>query len=103
MRSHLIRPTHVHPLTAFKRDTKSFLARLRKTGEPEVLTVDGRGALVVMDVDAYRKLLDEVERADVEAAVRDGLADLEAGRTMPLGEFERRVRGRKRRLPQPRD
>ncbi len=77
----MIHPTNIHPLTDFKRNTPAFLKRLRKTGEPEVLTIDGRGALIVQDVEAYRRMLEEIEQAQTLAAIRQGIADVEAWRT----------------------
>ena len=39
----------IRPLTEFKRDTARFMAHLRDTGRPAVLTVNGKPALVVME------------------------------------------------------
>ena len=59
----MLRPTDVHPITEFKRSTPEFVKRLRATGLPEVLTIDGRGELVVQHAAAYERLLAIVERA----------------------------------------
>lgn len=90
----MLRPTDVHPITEFKRSTPEFVKRLRATGLPEVLTIDGRGELVVQHAAAYERLLAIVERAETVAGVRRGLLDLQNGRTMSLDEFERRLRQR---------
>lgn len=90
----MIQPTNVSPITDFKRNTPDFVKRLKKSGLPEVLTIDGRGELVVQDATAYQRLLDIVERAEAVAGIRRGLADLESGRTMSLDEFEARLRKR---------
>ena len=42
----------IRPLTEFKRDTARFMSRLKETGWPSVLTVNGKPALVVMDAEA---------------------------------------------------
>lgn len=44
----------IRPLTEFKRDTARFVARLKDTGRPAVLTVNGRPELVVMDAQAWQ-------------------------------------------------
>ena len=56
-------------------DLRTKLHEIEKTvkaGEAVVLTKNGRGSMVVMDIDAYYDLLDEIERkldeADREAA-----------------------------------
>ena len=76
----------IDSLTSFKRQTAEYLERLRESGEPLVLTVNGKAEVVVQDAAAYQKLLDasaKAEREDTVAAIREGLADVEAGRTRP--------------------
>lgn len=76
----------IDSLTNFKRQTAEFLDRLHSTGEPLVLTVNGRPQVVVQDAAAYQRLLDsaaKAEREDTIAAIREGLADVRAGRVKP--------------------
>ena len=76
----------IDSLTNFKRQTAECLRRLRKTGSPMVLTVNGRAEVVVQDAAAYQRLVDLAERVDrdeVVAAICEGLADAEAGRVKP--------------------
>lgn len=47
--------TDIHPLTDFQRQTRAHIERLRATGRPEVLTVNGRPELVIQDAAAYEK------------------------------------------------
>ena len=87
----------IDSLTNFKRQTAEFLGRLRATGEPLVLTVNGRAQVVVQDAAAYQKLVEAAAKADREetmAAIREGLADAKAGRSKParavLGRLARK-------------
>jgi prevent-host-death family protein len=76
----------IDSITNFKRQTAEYLERLRKTGEPVVLTVNGKAQVVVQDAAAYQKLLDagaKAERAEAVAAIREGLVDVKSGRTKP--------------------
>ncbi len=76
----------IDSLTNFKRQTGAFLTQLHKTGEPVVLTVNGKAELVVQDVAAYQELVDAAAKADRDetiAAIREGLADVAAKRTKP--------------------
>lgn len=76
----------IDSLTNFKRQTADFLNRLHKSGEPLVLTVNGKAEVVVQDAEAYQRLVDAAAKADREeviAAVREGLADVAACRTKP--------------------
>ncbi len=52
---------NVHALDHFKRQTAEFRKRLKTTGQPEILTVDGRAELVVQDAAAYQDLVLELE------------------------------------------
>ena len=87
----------IHPLTDFQRNTRAHLKRLKKTGKPQVLTVNGRAEVVVQDADAYQKLLQAVDRAEALEGIRRGLDDVKAGRTRPLadaiGALARRYEG----------
>ena len=53
----MIRPEDIGPLTDFNRNTKAHLKRLRRTGRPELLTVNGRAQVVVQSASAYQRLL----------------------------------------------
>jgi prevent-host-death family protein len=76
----------IHPLTDFQRHTKAHLKRLKETGQPQVLTVNGRAELVIQDAAAYQKLLEAVDRAEALEGIRRGLEDVKAGRTRPLAD-----------------
>ncbi len=76
----------IDSVTNFKRQTAQYLEQLHKTGEPVVLTVNGKAEIVVQDAAAYQKLVEAAAQADKEetlAAIREGLADVKAGRTKP--------------------
>lgn len=47
----------IRSLTDFQRNTKSHLRRLKATGRPEVLTVNGKAALIVQDAAAFEEML----------------------------------------------
>lgn len=56
-----LRPsTDVLPVTEFRANTSTMLTRLHATRRPMVLTQHGRGAAVVMDVNVYEDMLDEI-------------------------------------------
>jgi prevent-host-death family protein len=76
----------IDSLTNFKRQTAQYLERLHETGEPVVLTVNGKAQVVVQDAAAYQRLVEAAAQADREEtleAIRAGLADMKAGRTKP--------------------
>ena len=82
----------INSLSDFKRNTPKFIQQMKKTGEPVVLTVNGRAEIVVQDAQAYQKLLTEVDRLQAIEAIKRGLKDVEEGRTVSLAEFEAEMR-----------
>jgi hypothetical protein len=58
----MIKPEDVRSLTDFQRHTRAHVERLRRTGRPEVLTVNGQAELIVQNALAYQNLLDELQR-----------------------------------------
>lgn len=81
----------IRSLSDFKRNTVELLDRLRETGNPLVLTVNGRAELVVQDAAAYQALLDRVETIE---GIQRGLRDVKAGRTKPAQQVLDRLRRR---------
>ena len=69
----------IHPLTDFKRNTSEFLSQLKATGQPLVLTVNGKAELVVQDAKSYQRLLEISERLETIEAVKEGLASMRRG------------------------
>lgn len=50
-------------LTDFHRNSRTYWRRLKRSGRPAVLTINGKAELVVQDAAAYQRLLATVERA----------------------------------------
>ena len=73
----------IHPLTDFKRNTTSFMSRMKKTHRAVVLTVNGKAELVVQDAKSYQQILDRLERLETVEAIRLGIAAAEQGKVMP--------------------
>ncbi|MEA2554141.1 MAG: hypothetical protein QOJ65_2317 [Fimbriimonadaceae bacterium] len=66
-------------MSDFVRNYKAFLQRIKQTGRPEVLTVNGRPEYVILDAESYQKIADELERARFVQAVREGIDQMKAG------------------------
>ena len=45
----MIQLADIHSLSDFQRNTKEHLQRLKRSGRPEVLTVNGKAEVVVQD------------------------------------------------------
>ena len=77
----------VWTLGEFKADTQEHIRRLTETGEAEVLTVEGKPALVVQSAGAYQKLLEEAEFARHIVALKKSIAEADRGELIPADEF----------------
>ena len=80
----MVNLTDIHSLTDFQRNAKAYLTRMKRSGRPVVLTVNGKAAAVVHDAVGYQKLLEAVERAEAIAGIRRGLASMNQGEGRPL-------------------
>jgi prevent-host-death family protein len=81
----------IQSLSDFKRKTPEFIEQLAKTGEPVVLTINGRAKLIVQDAESYQRMLELLDRAETIEAIREGLESVRAGKTMSLDQFDRRM------------
>ena len=61
-RKTLIRPEDIGSLTDFARNIKGHIKRLKRTGRPELLTVNGKAEVVVQSASAYQRLIESMER-----------------------------------------
>jgi PHD/YefM family antitoxin component YafN of YafNO toxin-antitoxin module len=80
---------HILPVTEFNRNTKKHIEWLKRTGKPEVLTVNGQAQIVVQSADGYQKLLEAAELAESLAGIRRGLKQAKRGEGRPMRKFLR--------------
>ena len=80
----------IQSMSTFKRETTKVVKRLKKTGKPVVLTVNGKAQVVIQDAAAYQQLLEDfarLERDEMRAFLEESRADMLAGRTVDAREF----------------
>ena len=94
----MIKLEDIHSLSDFQRNTKEHVCRLKETGQPEVLTVNGKAELVVLAAETFQKLSDKAERADAVEGIRRGLEEAKAGKGRPVREALAAIR-KKHRIP----
>lgn len=82
----------MHSLNDFKNRTPEFVEQLKTTGEPILLTIDGRAELVVQNAASYQKLLDLAEQARVLDGIRQGLEEMRAGLGRPAEDVLAEIR-----------
>ena len=88
----------IHSLTDFQRNTKEHIQRLKETGRPEVLTVNGKAEIVVQDAASYQKLLELIDRAEAIEGIQRGLESMQRGEGTPAQDVFTRLR-KKHNIP----
>ena len=73
----------IQSLSEFKRNTANVMKKLKKSGDPLVLTVNGKAEIVVQDAAAYQRLMKQAERTEMIDFLQASKADADAGRTVP--------------------
>lgn len=81
----------IQPLSAFRANAASVVQQIRETGRPVVLTQRGRSAAVLLGVEEYEALIDELE---LLRDVRSAEEDLDAGRGIPNEQAQKQLRAR---------
>ena len=64
----------IHPVSEFSRKPAEYIKRLKETGKPELLTVNGKAELVIQDAKAYEEMVDllrTLERIALAAQAHD--------------------------------
>ena len=84
----------IHPLTDFLRNAKAHIAHLKETGKPEVLTVNGKAEVVVLDAASYQAMIDQLDRADLIESLKQAMAQMDRGEGIPLETLEEELNQR---------
>jgi prevent-host-death family protein len=92
----------IRSLSDFKRRTSELLERMKKTGHPLVLTINGKAELIVQDAAAYQRVLELAERMEMLEFLEASQADVEAGRTVPAREALQKLAKKHKLLPEAR-
>jgi hypothetical protein len=82
---------NIHTLSDFRKNAEDHLRRLKQSGEPEVLTIDGQAELVVQSAGAYQKLLDAAELSESLPIIRQSLEEARKGLGIPAKEAMRQI------------
>ena len=82
----------IDSLTHFKRNSSKVIEQLKSTGQPMVLTVNGKAEVVVQDAASYQAVLDLLDRAEAIAGIKRGLDSVEKGEGIPAEKAFERLR-----------
>ena len=74
----------IHPVSDFSRKPAEHIKRLKETGRPEILTVNGKAELVIQSAKAYEEMVDLL--GTLEKIAR-AAKEHDEGRGIPVDEF----------------
>ena len=77
----------IHSLSDFQRNTKRYVRKLKTSGKPAVLTVNGGAELVVQSAKACQKLLEDKDLLDGLRRISRGLEQARRGEGRPMRAF----------------
>jgi prevent-host-death family protein len=78
-------------VTEFRANAAQFIEQVQETGEPVILTLHGRSAAVLLNVEAYESMLDELA---LLRDVRKAEEQVSAGMSRTHAAVAKRLRAR---------
>ena len=79
----MFRSSDIHTVTEFSRKPAEHIKRLAASKRPEILTVNGKAAVVVQDAETYEKMAALADYAESIKNIRQAMAE----QSRPLNEF----------------
>ena len=75
--------TDIYPLSDFNRKTSEHIKRIHETKKPEILTVNGKAAIVVVDPESYDKMAQNQELLQTLKNIAIANEQHESGQSKP--------------------
>ncbi|MFT3881404.1 MAG: type II toxin-antitoxin system Phd/YefM family antitoxin [Gemmatales bacterium] len=87
----------IRSLSEFKRNTPEMMKRLRTTGQPVVLTINGKAELVVQTTEGYQELLEMIQRQENMQFIEKSRSQVEKGKFKPMRQVVENLGVKKRK------
>jgi prevent-host-death family protein len=91
MRRRLRLDRDIKPVSEFRANAAELIEQIRRSGRPLVLTQRGHSTAVVLDVEAYERMVEEIE---LLTDVRTAVAQIEAGKGVSNHDAQTELRKR---------
>jgi len=75
---------NIYALSEFNRNAKGCIRKLKKSGKPAILTVNGQAEVVVQSAEAYQRLLSENELLETLRGISRGLEQANRNEGRPM-------------------
>lgn len=90
----MISTQRTQSLTDFRQKATETLDRINKTGEAEILTVNGEARAVLLSPAAYDELAREAQLSRDVAVIRQAMREIDEGQGQEAGAFFGELRAR---------
>src|SRR5437764_8789222 len=87
MGGRMISTKHTQSLTQFRQKANQTLDRLNKTGDAEILTVNGQARAVLLSPARFDELARDAQLSRDAAVMRTAIQQIEQGQGQEAGEF----------------
>jgi prevent-host-death family protein len=74
----------IHPVSDFSRKPAKYIQRLKKTGKPEILTVNGCAEVVIQDAKSYEKMVNLLNSLE---KISRSVKEHDQGKAVSMEEF----------------
>ncbi len=81
----------IESLTGFMRKAPEHLRRMKKTGQPLILTIKGKAEYVIQEATAYQKLMRFADELESLEFLKRSLQEADEGKTVPMREAVERL------------
>jgi len=88
----MIATERTQSLSAFRKTAAETIARLNRTGDAEIITVNGEARAVLISPAVYDELAREAELSRDVAAIRQSMKELDEGMGRPANEVFAQLR-----------
>jgi len=78
--------SNIYPVSDFNRKPAEHIKRLQETKKPEILTVNGKAAVVLVDPESYEQLAHNSELVRTLEQIARANAEYKNGKSQPLHE-----------------
>ncbi len=74
-------------LAAFKRHGARILAQIQQSDQPQILTVNGKPEIVMISIDEWARIQDQIDQSATFVSIRKGLTQARAGQGIEADRF----------------
>ncbi len=79
----------IYPISKFRTNTAGLIEKVKSTKRPILLTQNGKGTAILLDVKTFDEL---IEKTEFIIGIAKGLDDIQKGKIISHSEVKRRMR-----------